>query len=93
MTDTKSARPLAAGEGTWALPLLTLAPAAAIRHFTGLSTPWLVAAWVFCALAAVLAAMGWATVFRHGMRATGAWVTCILVHVVLVVQIIWLIRH
>ncbi|MEU9253908.1 hypothetical protein AB0D66_18880 [Streptomyces sp. NPDC048270] len=94
MTDTKStARTRAAGGGTWALPLLALAPAAAIDKFTDHATPWLVISWVCCALAAVLLAAGWSTVFRNGMRNAGSWATCILAHAVLAIQLIWLVRH
>ncbi|MGR4884630.1 hypothetical protein ACIPUC_35200 [Streptomyces sp. LARHCF249] len=87
MTDTNStARTRASGGSTWALPLLALAPAAAINQFTDRSTPWLVISWVCCALSAVLLAAGWSTVFRHGMRGIGSWVMCILAHAVLVAQ-------
>lgn len=93
MTDTKSAvRTRAVGESTWSLPLLALAPAAAISQFTDRSTPWLVISWVCCALSAVLLAAGWAAVSRHGMRGPGSWVMCILAHAVLAAQLIWLIR-
>ncbi|MGW0750023.1 hypothetical protein [Streptomyces sp. NPDC002587] len=92
MTDTKSARPRAAGESTWALPLLALAPAAAIRQFTDHSTPWLVISWVCCGLSAVLLAVGWSTVIRHGMRGPFSWAACILAHTVFAVQLTWLIR-
>ncbi|MFD7258464.1 hypothetical protein [Streptomyces sp. NPDC059874] len=94
MTDTGTdSRPRAAGEGTWAIPLLTLAPAIAIRHFTDLSAPWPVIAWVFCALSAALLAAGWVTVARHGTRGRGAWFTCVLGHTALVVQALWLVRN
>uniref|UniRef100_A0AAU2JPK9 Uncharacterized protein n=1 Tax=Streptomyces sp. NBC_00049 TaxID=2903617 RepID=A0AAU2JPK9_9ACTN len=93
MTDTTSARTRAASEGTWALPLLTLVPAAALRYFTEPSTPWIVISWVCCALAAAFLAAGWITVFRHGMRGPSAWFTCILAHAVLVTQVIWLVRN
>ncbi|MEU9303881.1 hypothetical protein [Streptomyces sp. NPDC048269] len=92
MTDTKSARPRAAGESTWALPLLTLVPATAIRQFTDHSTPWLVISWVSCALSAVLLAAGWATVTRHGMRGPFSWAVCVFAHAVFAVQLIWLVR-
>ncbi|MGR8008781.1 hypothetical protein [Streptomyces hypolithicus] len=95
MTDTKS--PRADTEGTWALPLLTLAPLAVIRLLTELSTPWLVISWILCAVSAVMVAAGWATVFGHGARASGAlsgvWGMCILAHAVLVWQLIALVRQ
>lgn len=91
MTDAKSAR--AAGEGAWALPLLTLVPVVALRYLTAPSTPWLVISWAFCALSAVLLAAGWVTFFRHGMRGPSAWVTCVLAHAALAVQVMWLVRN
>ncbi|MFB6614747.1 hypothetical protein ACIGFK_36380 [Streptomyces sp. NPDC085524] len=91
MTETKSAR--SAGEGTWVLPLLALAPAAAVRYLTEPSTPGLAISWVFCALSAIFLAAGWVTVFRHGMRGPSAWVTCVLAHAVLAVQVMWLVRN
>lgn len=93
MTDTTPAHngPTRAGESTWVLPLLVLAPAAAIRQFTEHSTPWLVTSWVFCVLSAVFLAVGWVTVLRHGVRSAGVWVTCALAHAVLAAQIIWLV--
>ncbi len=91
MTDTKP--PRTATEGTWALPLLTLAPLAAIRLLTELSTPWLVISWILFAVSALLVATGWATVFRRGTRTPGAWGMCILVHAVLVWQLIALVRR
>lgn len=93
MTDPKSTtRTGTAGGSTWALPLLPLAPVAAINQFTDRSTPWLVISWVCCALSAVLVAAGWSAVSRHGMRTAGSWVMCILAHAVLVVQLIRLIQ-
>ncbi|MEJ1200650.1 MULTISPECIES: hypothetical protein [unclassified Streptomyces] len=78
MTDTMS--PRAATEGTWALPLLALAPLALVRLLTEPSTPWLAASWGLLALSAVLMAVGWSAVLRHGTRTGGAWATCLLVH-------------
>lgn len=92
MTDAKPPRDQAATEGTWAMPLLALAPAAAIRLFTGLSTPWFVMFLLFCALSAALLAAGWNAQLRHGTRGTGVWVTCVLAHLVLVIQILALFR-
>ncbi|MEV7521565.1 hypothetical protein [Streptomyces sp. NPDC091371] len=94
MTDTKSARPLAAGDGDWALPLLLLLPLVAIRQFADQSaTPWTVVSWVLCALSAVFLAVGWATVSRHGMRNLWAWVACVAAHVGLAVHIIRLVLN
>ncbi|WP_406408249.1 hypothetical protein OG923_06955 [Streptomyces halstedii] len=91
MTVTTS--PRTATEGTWALPLLTLAPLAAITLLTELSTPWLVIFWILCAAAALLVMTGWISVFRHGMRGAGAWGMCILVHAVWAWQLITVVRH
>ncbi|MEV3932900.1 hypothetical protein [Streptomyces sp. NPDC049944] len=91
MTDTTS--PRTATEGTWALPLLALAPLALIGLLTDLSTPWLVISWVLCAAVVLLMGAGWVTVFRHGMHGSGAWGMCVLVHAVLVWQLITLTRQ
>ncbi|MER6721025.1 hypothetical protein [Streptomyces halstedii] len=91
MTVTTS--PRTATEGTWALPLLTLAPLAAITLLTELSTPWLVTFWILCAAAALLVMAGWISVFRHGMRGASAWGMCILVHAVWAWQLITVVRH
>ncbi|GAA2955483.1 MULTISPECIES: hypothetical protein [Streptomyces] len=91
MTDTAS--PRTATEGTWALPLLALVPLALIGLFTEFPTPWLVISWVICAAVVLLAAAGWVTVFRHGMRGASAWAMCILVHAVLIWQLIVLTRQ
>ncbi|MEU6082764.1 hypothetical protein [Streptomyces sp. NPDC047108] len=91
MTDTSISR--TATQGTWALPLLALAPLAAIRLLTELSTPWLAISWVFCILSVLLVAAAWTTVFRHGSRGIGTWGTCILVHAVLAWQLIALVRN
>lgn len=92
MTDTRNVQK-AATEGTWALPLLTLAPLAALRLFTDLSTPWFAVSWGLVALTVLLMAAGWATVHRHGTRGRAAWGTCLLVHAVLVWQLIALVRE
>ena len=91
MTDTMS--PRAATEGTWALPLLALAPVALVRLFTESSTPWLAASWVLLALSAVLMAVGWSTVLRHGTRTGGTWATCLLAHGAFVWNAIALVRQ
>lgn len=91
MTDTKSLH--TATEGTWALPLLVLAPLAAIRLLAEPSTSWLTISWGLFALSVLLVAIGWATVFRRGTHGSAAWGTCILVHVVLVWQLISLVRQ
>ncbi|MCS0600315.1 hypothetical protein NX794_03580 [Streptomyces sp. LP11] len=71
-------------EGTWGMPLLVLVPAALIRILTGLSTPWLMAAWVLWGLAALLAVVGWVQVVRYGPRNASGWSTCLPLHCVLV---------
>lgn len=86
MTNTASSR--TATEGTWVLPLLTLAPLAAIRFLTELSTPWLAISWILCAMSVILVSAGWVTAFRHGTRGPGAWGMCVLVHAVLAWQLI-----
>ena len=91
MTDIKS--PRTATEGTWALPLLVLAPLTAIRLLVEPSTPWLTISWGLFALSLLLVAIGWATVLRRGARGSAVWGTCILVHVVLVWQLISLVRQ
>lgn len=91
MTDSKP--PRATTEGAWALPLLALAPLAAIRLLADPSTPWLTISWGIFTLSVLLVAIGWTTVFRRGMRGSAAWGTCILVHVVLVWQLISLVRQ
>jgi hypothetical protein len=91
MTDITSSR--AATEGTWALPLLVLAPLALVRLLTESSTPWLTASWVLLALSFALVAAGWATVLRHGTRTGGAWTTCLLAHGALVWNVIALMRQ
>ncbi|MEU3003956.1 hypothetical protein [Streptomyces sp. NPDC007020] len=91
MTDTRTARP--AGESSWALPLWTLAPLAAIRLTTELSTSWLVISWVLFSVSVLLVAAGWVTVFRHGVRTPGVWSMCIIVHLVLSWQLIALLLH
>ncbi|WP_328299843.1 hypothetical protein OG389_20060 [Streptomyces sp. NBC_00435] len=95
MTDTTSTHQgnARAGGAAWALPLLALAPAAAIRQFTDHSTPWLAISWAFCALSAALLAAGWVTTLRHGVRSGGAWIMCTLSHVVLAAHIIRLVRN
>lgn len=92
MTDTTSAPEgdVRAGEAEWLLPVLILVPASAIRHFSDHSTPWLVISWACCALSAVVLALGWQTVIRHGMRNLWAWVTCALAHLFLATQMLWL---
>ncbi|AWZ05669.1 MULTISPECIES: hypothetical protein [unclassified Streptomyces] len=99
MTDTTSDRHertrtgTGAGEAAWTLPLLSLAPVAAIRQFTGHSPTWLALAWAFCALSAVLLAAGWVTTIRRGpRRSPRAWVWCVLAHAIFAVQAIWLLR-
>ncbi|PZT71700.1 hypothetical protein DNK56_33450 [Streptomyces sp. AC1-42W] len=77
---TSTASPSTTTEATWALPLLVLAPLAAINLLTEPSTPWLVISWTLWAVAALLVAVGWISVIRHGMRGAGAWGTCALVH-------------
>lgn len=91
MTNTTSSR--TATEGTWALPLLMLAPLAAIRFLTELSTPWLTVSWILCATSVILASVGWVTAFQHGTRGPGAWGMCVLVHAVLAWQLIALARQ
>ncbi|WP_432120804.1 hypothetical protein [Streptomyces sp. S1] len=81
MTDAASAHPRAAGEGTWVMPLLVLAPVAVVRLFIAeLSAAWLVISVAFCVLSAGLLVAGWVTVSRHGMRGAAGWVTCLLAH-------------
>lgn len=91
MPVTTSSR--AATEGTWALPLLVLAPLAAISLLTKLSTPWLVVSWILCATAALLMAVAWVSVIRRGMRGAGAWTMCALVHAAWIWQWAALVRH
>ncbi|MFD6890435.1 hypothetical protein [Streptomyces sp. NPDC059957] len=92
MTDTKDVQK-AATEGTWSLPLLLLAPVAALRIFTDLSAPWFAISWGLVALAVILMAAGWVTVYRNGTRGRAAWGACLLVHAVLVWQLIALVRE
>ncbi|WP_171170033.1 hypothetical protein [Streptomyces sp. I05A-00742] len=75
-----------ATEATWSVPLLVLAPALLIRIMSDRSAPWLAAAWTAWGLAATLTAAGWVGVVRGGIRRAQAWATCLLLHVVLVVQ-------
>ncbi|MFD9411076.1 hypothetical protein ACFWBN_29190 [Streptomyces sp. NPDC059989] len=89
---TPTPPPRGAGEATWALPLLALAPSAALGLFAERATPWLAVSWVCCALSALLLVAGWTTVVRHGMRGPAAWGTCVLAHAVLVTQLISLLR-
>lgn len=91
MPDTST--PRTATEGTWALPLLALAPVAAIRLLVEPSTPWMVISWVLLSVSALLVAVGWVTVFRHGVRTPGVWSMCILAHAVLAWQLIALMRY
>ena len=91
MTDTNTLRTTT--EGTWALPLLTLAPLAAIRIVTALSTPWLVISWILWAISTILVVTAWVAVFRHGTRTPGAWGMCILVHAILAWQLIALVSQ
>lgn len=91
MTDTKSPRP--ATGGSWALPLLALAPLAAIRFLAEPSTPWLTISWGLCVLSVLLVTAGWVTVFRHGERGSATWGPCILVHAVLAWQLTALVRQ
>lgn len=91
MTNATSSR--TATEGTWVLPLLTLAPLAAIRLLAEPSTPWLAISWSLCAISVILVSVGWVTAFRHGTRSPGAWGMCVLVHAVLAWQLIALARQ
>lgn len=91
MPDTST--PRTATEGTWVLPLLALAPLAAIRLLTEPSTPWLVISWVLFSASALMVAVGWVTVFRCGTRSPGVWGMCVIVHTVLVWQLIALMRY
>ncbi|MHC0432383.1 hypothetical protein ACX6XY_19690 [Streptomyces sp. O3] len=86
MTDTKS--PGAATEGTWALPLLVLAPVALIRFLAEPSALWGAVSWGLLALSALLVGIGWMAVFRRGVQGSAGWGTCILVHAVLAWQLI-----
>ncbi|MET7381050.1 hypothetical protein ABZT08_19885 [Streptomyces sp. NPDC005526] len=67
-------------EGTWGMPLIVLIPVALLRVFTGLSTPWLVAAWVLWGLALLLTGVGWVQVVRYGPRRARGWSTCVPLH-------------
>ncbi|PKW05312.1 hypothetical protein SAMN05428944_7676 [Streptomyces sp. 1222.5] len=67
-------------EGTWGMPLIVLIPVAALRIFTGLSTPWLVCAWILWGLAALLTLVGWVHVVRYGPRNARGWSACVPLH-------------
>lgn len=77
----------AATEATWALPLLALAPLAALRVITDLSTLWLALSWALVTLTVLLLAAGWLTVHLHGTRGRAAWWTCVLAHSVFAWQL------
>ncbi|MDQ0945966.1 hypothetical protein [Streptomyces sp. V1I1] len=89
MTDTKTTR--TATEGTWALPLVVLAPLALVRLLTEPSTLWLALSWILWTVSALLIAAGWTTVLRNGTRGNAAWGMCVLVHAVLAWQLIALV--
>ncbi|RCH64584.1 hypothetical protein DT019_32330 [Streptomyces sp. SDr-06] len=91
MNETKSPR---AATGTWALPLLALAPLAAIGVLADqTSTLWNAISWVLWALSALSVAVEWATVLRRGMRRSAQWGMCILVHAVMAWQLIALLNQ
>ncbi|MHC5902667.1 hypothetical protein ACVNF4_01925 [Streptomyces sp. S6] len=90
-SDTTPER--ATGESGWALPLLALIPAAVLRTFTELSTPWLIASWAFVALSVALVIAAWTTTIRRGMPRVQDRLTCLLTHVVLVLQVLRLIQE
>ncbi|MFI0737197.1 hypothetical protein ACH4PU_03645 [Streptomyces sp. NPDC021100] len=69
-----------ASEGTWALPLLAVIPTVCLTFVTDPSTAWYVIAWVFWGLSAVLLAVGWTDVVRHGARGATGWTTCAIAH-------------
>ncbi|MGW1772127.1 hypothetical protein [Streptomyces sp. NPDC002104] len=93
MTDPTSAAEAdtRAGEAEWMLPVLVLIPVSLVRRFTGHSPLWIALSWVCCVLAAVLLAVGWRAVRRHGMRNAWGWVTCALGHTVFAAQTGWLV--
>ncbi|GGY29240.1 hypothetical protein [Streptomyces xanthochromogenes] len=92
MNDVKT--PRNAARGTWALPLVALAPLAAIGILTErTSTAWNVVSWVLWALSVVLVAVEWAAVLRHRTRQPAQWGMCVLVHAVLAWQLIALLRQ
>ncbi|MFD9824192.1 hypothetical protein [Streptomyces violascens] len=92
MNDTKS--PRAATTGTWALPLLALAPLAAIGILTDrAATLWNSLSWVLWALSVILVAVEWALVLRRGARRSAQWGMCILVHAILAWQLIALLTR
>ncbi|WP_406508160.1 hypothetical protein [Streptomyces sp. NBC_00212] len=92
MNDTKS--PRAATTATWALPLLALAPLAAIGILADrTSTLWNSISWVLWALSVILVAVEWTAVLRSGTRRSAQWGMCILVHAVLAWQLIALLMQ
>ncbi|MEU4208697.1 hypothetical protein AB0F13_01620 [Streptomyces sp. NPDC026206] len=82
-----------ASEGTWGVPLLALVPVPLIRFLTGLSTPWLVAAWSVLALVAVLTVVGWMSVVRGGVRGAKGWGACVLLHAGIALQVVALVSR
>jgi hypothetical protein len=91
MSDTK--HPRTATEGTWALPLLALAPLTAISLLANTDGLWLTLSWVLFAVSVLLVANGWATVIRHGTRGSAAWGACIVVHAALIWRLISLVQR
>ncbi|MFG3285340.1 hypothetical protein [Streptomyces sp. NPDC048111] len=91
MNDTKTPR---TATGTWALPLLALAPLAAVGVLTDRTAgPWSAISWVLWALSALLVAVEWTVVLRRGPRRGAQWGPCILVHAVLAWQLTALLLH
>ncbi|MCX5381851.1 hypothetical protein [Streptomyces sp. NBC_00083] len=86
MNDTESSR--ATAQGAWALPLLALAPLAAIGILGDrASTLWSSVSWVLWAVAVILVAVEWTLVRRRGMHRSTRWGMCILVHAILAWQL------
>ncbi|MBL1102271.1 hypothetical protein [Streptomyces coffeae] len=75
-----------AAQTRWAIPLIVLIPVAAIGLATSLSTPWRMVAWPLWGVAAALTVAGWVQVRREGGGGAAGWVSCLLLHGVLVWQ-------
>ncbi|MFF4182193.1 hypothetical protein ACFYZ9_03300 [Streptomyces sp. NPDC001691] len=92
MSETESAR--VAPTGTWALPLVALAPLAAVGILADrASAPWNALSWVLWTLSALAVAVEWAVALGRGTRGPVPWGMCALVHAVLAWQLIALVKQ
>ncbi|MET9362050.1 hypothetical protein ABZX93_14155 [Streptomyces sp. NPDC006632] len=87
MSDTAPAR--AAARVTWTLPLLALAPLAAIGVLADrTSGGWNGISWALWTLSLLLVAVEWTAVLRRGTHRSTRWGMCGVVHAVLAWQLI-----